>query len=240
MALFVGFGFKSLLNILEQKLKNRRLLQLLRAGIPIIIMIDLISVNSPVFKDAFPIPPLSVERQEGFSQIAEEKNYDANGIVTQAPLHMYSSWSALYPAFLSNLGTIQAYEPLNVPRNAIPRNSLNYRGEAFFWGTSGKLSIDSWSPNRVVVSVQPRKEGYLVLNQNYYSGWKAKGKRPRQVESVDCRSGGEAKSGYMLVGVRIFPEDKAIEFYYSPLSFKLGCIVTCLSILGGALVWFRK
>jgi hypothetical protein len=240
MALFVGFGFRSLLSILGQKLKNKRHLQLLRAGVPIVVLIDLISVNSPIFKDAFPIPPLSVERQESFSQISEGKNYDANGVVTQAPLHMYSSWSSLYPAFLSNLGTIQAYEPLNVPKNTIPKDSSNYKGEAFFWGTSGKLSIDYWSPNRVVVSVQPRREGYLVLNQNYYSGWKAKGRRPRRVESVDCRSGVEGKSGFLLLGVRIFPEDKVIEFYYSPLSFRVGLIVTCLSFLVGALVWIRK
>ncbi len=240
MALFVGFGFQSLMRILDQRFKSQKLLQLLRAGIPIVILIDLILVNSSVFKDAFPIPPLSVERQESFSQISTAKNYDANGIVTQAPLHMYSSWSALYPAFLSNLGTIKAYETANVPKNAIPKDSLNYKGEAFFWGTSGELSVDFWSPNRVVVSVHPRGEGYLVLNQNYYSGWKAKESRSRKVQSVNCRSEAEGKTGFSLLGVKISPEDKVVKFYYSPLSFQVGWIITCLTIVAGVLVWVRK
>lgn len=146
-------------HILDQRVKNRTLLQLLRGIIPIVILMDLIWVNSPIFKDAFPIPPLSTKRQAHFSQISRLKDYDANGIVTQVSRRIYSSWSALYPAFLSNLGTIEGYESANVPRDAIPKDSLSYKGEAFFVGTSGELSIDFWLPNRVVVSIHPRGGG---------------------------------------------------------------------------------
>lgn len=246
MALFVGFGFQSLLSILDQKVKNRRLLQFLRPIIPIVVLIDLIWVNSPIFKDAFPIPPLKTERQTHFSQISKGTDYDANGIVTQSSKRTYSSWSALYPAFLSNLGTIGGYETANVPRNAIPKSSDSYKGEAFLEGTSGELSIDIWSPNRVVVSVQARRdvrgfsprtnerahargEGYLILNQNYYPGWKVKGSQSRKVQPINS-----------LLAVKISPEDKIVEFYYSPLSFQVGWIVTCLTILAGILIWVRK
>jgi len=228
MALFVGFGTQSFLSILDQKIKNRTLLQSLRAVIPIVILIDLIWVNSPIWKDAFPIPPLPVERQARFSQISQGKDYDANGIVTPKSNRIYSSWSGLYPAFLSNLSVIQGYESANVPRNTIPKDSDSYKGEAFLEGTSGELSIDFWSPNRIVVSVHANGEGYLALNQNYYSGWKVKGSRSHKVQPLNS-----------LLAVEISPEDEIIEFYYSPLSFQVGWIVTCLTILVGILIWTK-
>ncbi len=228
MALFVGFGFQAFLSILDQKVKNRTLPQLLRAIIPIVLLIDLMWVNLPIWKDAFPIPPLPVERQAHFSQISKGKDYDANGVVTQKSNRIYSSWSGLYPAFLSNVSVIQGYESANVPRNAIPKDSASYKGEAFFEGTSGELSIDVWSPNRVVVSVHANGEGYLVLNQNYYPGWKAKGNSKNEVQPLNSR-----------LAVKISPEDKIIEFYYSPFSFQVGWIVTCLTILVGILIWVR-
>ncbi len=229
MALFVGFGFKLLLNILNKKIENRRLLRLLVPVIPIVVLMDLIWVNSPIFKDAFSIPPLKTERQAHFSQISKGTDYDANGIVTETSNRIYSSWSALYPAFLSNLGTIEGYESANVPRNAIPNDSDNYKGEAFLEEISRELSIDVWSPNRVVVSVHVPEEGYLVLNQNYYPGWKVKGSQSRKVQPINS-----------LLAVKISPEDKIIEFYYSPLRFQVGWIVTCLTILVGILIWVKK
>lgn len=229
MALFAGFGLKSLNRILDKKVKNLTFPHPLRVIIPVVILMDLIWVNSPIFKDAFPIPPLKTERETRFSQILNKENYDANGIVTQASKRINSSWAALYPAFLSNLGSIEGLEVTDVPRYAIPRDSDDYKGEAFFVETSGELSIDAWSPNRVVVSIQSRGEGYLVLNQNYYSGWKVKGGRSQKVQPINS-----------LLGVKILPGDKIIEFFYSPLSFKLGLIVTCLTILVGILIWIRK
>lgn len=202
---------------------------MLRPVISIIILIDLMWVNSPIWQDAFSIPPLKTERQTHFSQISRLKDYDANGFVTQESNRIYSAWSGLYPAFLSNLGTIDGYESANVPRNAIPKGSESYKGEAFFVGTSGELSIDVWSPNRVVVGIHADGEGYLVLNQNYYSGWKVKGSRSHKVQQLNS-----------LLAVRIVPEDKIIEFYYSPLSFQVGWIVTCLTILVGILIWVRR
>ena len=225
MALFVGFGFQLILRFIKQRTRaNIRspLVRLLKIIIPIIILIDLVWVNSPIFQNAFPIPPIKSERQAYFSQISKLQDYDANGFVTKKSHSDLRSSSALYPAFLSNVGTIDGYETANVPRKAIPRDSKNYKGEVFLEGTPGKVSVEFWSPNRIVLSIHSHGKGYLVLNQNFYSGWKVKGGQSKTVQAINS-----------LLAVAISSEDTKVEFYYSPLSFHIGWIVTCLTILVG-------
>ncbi len=232
MALFVGFGFQLILRFIKQRTRaNIRLplVRLLKIIIPLIILIDLVWVNSPIFKDAFLIPPLKIERQADFSQISKLQDYDAFGIIIKGSNLTPRSSSALYPAFLSNVGTIDGYETANVPCNAIPRDSENYKGEAFLEGTSGKVSIEFWSPNRIVLSIHSHNKGYLVLNQNFYSGWKVKGSQSQKVQAINSP-----------LSVAISSEDKVVEFYYSPLSFHIGWIVTCLTILVGISIVVRN
>jgi len=232
LALFAGFGLQWLLDLLNREKKNRKYLLPLTLLVPIVVLAvlaDLTLVNSPVFEDAFTIPPLSVEKREDFSQISRLNNYDANGFLAENSSNTDGSWSALYPPFLANLGTVDGYETAIVPRNAIPEDSDAYKGEAFFQGTSGELSIDYWSPNRVTVSIRPDKAGYLALNQNYYTGWKVRGPRSPEL----WQSG-------PLLAAKVTPEDQVVEFYYSPISFKIGLVITCLALLVGVLVWVRK
>ena len=232
LALFAGLGLQSLQNLLNKRKKRRRFLRLLTSTIPIIVLgvlVDLTLVNSPIFEDAFTIPPLPVERQEKFAQVSKLNNYDANGFLTENSRNADSSWSALYPAFLSNLGTVDGSESPTVPGNAIPGDSENYRGEVFFQETSGELSIDHWSPNHVTVSIRPDEAGYLILNQNYYPGWKVRGPSLTEVQDLDS-----------LLAVKIVPGDQIVEFYYLPIGFEVGLVITCLAILAGIILGIRR
>ena len=186
-------------------------------------------VNSPIFKEAFPIPPLETKREENFYQIAKLPDYDKNGMLASGERHMYSSWSGMYPAFLSNIGIVEGYESANVPRKAIPKDSPSYKGEVFLEGTEGEVSIKSWSPNKVLVKVDASKEGYLVLNQNFYTGWRAKAEKKRKVVSLEG-----------LIGVKVLPQDKVIELRYLPVSFIFGSILSCITALGCIIIPIRR
>ncbi len=133
---------------------------------------------------------------------------------------MYSSFGALIPAFLSNIGTINGYETANVPRNAVAASSENYRGEIYLQGTNGSVYISSWSPNKITITVNASDHGLVVLNQNYYSGWNVRGDRDRKIEEIDG-----------LLAVRVSPEDERIELRYLPASFVVGFIVTSVTTL---------
>ena len=133
--------------------------------------------------------------------------------------------SSLYPAFLSNIGTIDCYETADVPRKAIPASSANYKGEAYWLGAGGSVRIGDWSPNRVALDVDAAGEGYLVLNQNYDPGWHLAEGAGRQVEEMDG-----------LLAVKVAPSDKRIVLYYLPTSFIVGLAVTLAASLAGLIL----
>jgi len=174
-----------------------------------IITIDLISVNSKIFASAFPTSPPSIKRNANYQQI-------------------WGDHHDMYPAFLRNQGTLNAYEPTHFPIKAIPKTDPNYKGEAFLTG-KGEAEIIYWSPNEIIVNIEPESDGYLVLNQNYAPNWKAANKK--QVESYNG-----------LISAKINLKDKGIRFYYMPVSFIIGSIISLAGIIFAImkLIWRRS
>ncbi len=216
LSVFAGFGLRTVDQYVARIVPRPALTRFFTPAVLLIVLADLWLVNSPVFKDAFPIAPLETTRSEEFHQVWNVSAYDKSGKQEWPPL------SALYPAFLSNVGVIDCYETANVPRNAVPASSADYKGEAYLSGTEGTAQINDWSPNRVAVDVEAASEGFLVLNQNYYPGWKLEGDRGGQVQEVDG-----------LLAVKITPSDRRLVLYYLPTSFVAGLAVTLASALLG-------
>jgi len=171
------------------------------------ISFDLMMVNSGIFAEAFPHPVPSIERNENFTQI-------------------FGNDHKMYPAFLRNEGTLNAYEPTHFPAKAIAKTDPDYRGEAFIT-SEGNATIIHWSPNKVTVKVKAISEGSLALNQNFAPNWKAS--NGKKVESYNG-----------LISTVVTPEDDQITFYYLPISFIAGSIISLISIALSVLVWRRE
>jgi hypothetical protein len=88
---------------------------------------------------------------------------------------------------------------------------------------TGNASITRYEPEHVVVRARSSGSALLVLGDNYFPGWKAK---------VDGRSAPIVRVDYLFRGVRIGPGAHTVEFSYQPLSFRLGWIVSLLSLAG--------
>lgn len=189
------------------------------------VLFNLLLVNGPTFKDAFPIPPLSVPKYDHFVQVGGLPEYSPAGFHLDGSHDMYTSFGSSYLAFRANAGTILAYESMPVPVNAVWLGDPRYRGEAYLQGTAGRADYLFWSPNRLRVQVQAKGNGWLVINQNYYPGWKARG---LETVSVDG-----------LLAVPVDPGVKVVEFYYRPNSFLVGAVVTFLTLIAvaGWLYW---
>ena len=197
----------------------------------------------------------------------------------------YGPWSAMYPAFLRNEGTLNGYEPTHFPTRALAYNDPNYQGEVFFIGTEQnnetKVHLLYWSPNKIIANVtnasavpslplrgtkqsddtstleshgspgavlsvkdgslprlatpvcstaQAFRVGTLVLNQNFAKDWKAISTVPKRV-----RRPVESYNG--LVSTHLFVGDKQIVFYYLPVSFIIGCVITIGTIIGSLLYY---
>jgi hypothetical protein len=224
IALLAGAGFQAAHAAIARK--SGRLKYADRLGVVIIALVfcDLLWVNGRVFKDAFPIPPLQTPENETFVQIGGLPEYDKNGPRLSGEHDLYTTFGAAYPAWLANAGSVYSYEDSPVPEKAVILGSPDYRGEAFLEGTSGTARYVVWSPNRLVVEVRARGEGVLIINQNYYPGWRAEEMTVKSVRG--------------LLAVPVSPQITRVELSYRPASFMIGSVISFLAVLvvGG---WLR-
>ncbi|MBU0480940.1 MAG: hypothetical protein KKG47_07550 [Proteobacteria bacterium] len=190
------------------------------------VLFDLLLVNGPTFKDAFPIPPLSVPENDHFVQVGGFPEYSPAGFHLDGSRDTFTSFGASYLAFQANAGSILAYESMPVPVNAVMVGDPRYRGEVYLQGAAGKADYLFWSPNRLRVRVQALSTGWLIVNQNYYPGWKARGHKTGSV-------GG-------LLAVPVDSSVQEIEFYYRPNSFVAGVVITLLTLIVVAVWFFRQ
>jgi hypothetical protein len=78
---------------------------------------------------------------------------------------------------IANMGSAncQGYGYCSIPTDVVAMNdsdsTISYRGEYYLLGP-GKLVQTRWSPNRLSYDVNVPAPTTLVINQNYYPGWK--------------------------------------------------------------------
>lgn len=120
---------------------------------------------------------------------------------------------------------------------------LDYRNEALVYDggvpmlQAGDLSRSScvvtrYKPREVDVKIHAEAPCYLVMSDNYFPGWRA---------SVDGREQTiyGANGGFRLVPIPA-PGDHNIRFCYSPFSFKIGVVISLLSLFLAALTSVRS
>jgi len=223
LSLFAGFGLSFIENLLSSISKKRhaKLYKTLSIAIIIFISLDLWSVNSPIFKNAFHIPPMKVERNATFAQRYNYMNFFERK-KTENVVGKETSKSSKYPIFLSNSGILDAYEVVGVkPVNVRVSSDPHYKGEFFLEKGYGTVSLKHFSPNRITLDVTANEKDTLVINQNYYIGWK--------VENGGRRLHAESFNG--LIATPVLPGKQEIVFYFMPFSFLLGLFISSGFIL---------
>lgn len=184
------------------------------------ILNDLWQVNSPIFKNAFRVKPIEIEKEQLFHQKYKQKYFCDPEICR----------SSIYPIFLSNAGILNAYEVVMVNRGDVRvQSDPDYRGEVYLARSGRPVSLEYFSPNRILVSVEVASPDILVVNQNYYTGWKLK-ENGRKVR-VSSYNG--------LISVPINPGHHKFVFYYLPFSFVLGLGISLTTVLMMA-VFYRN
>ena len=93
------------------------------------------------------------------------------------------------------------------------------------------LSIEGYKNNSVSLKAEMKDQGFLVLADNYYPGWKV---------FVDGKEQQLYKTNYSLRGVHLEKGKHLIKFVYDPLSFKIGMYLTLstLLLIIGYLGWY--
>jgi len=97
-------------------------------------------------------------------------------------------------------------------------------------GKNGSAEIVHYEPGEVVVRVVAPEAGWVVLSDTYFPGWKA---------YVDGRKAEIFRANYIFRAVAVNSGSHAIEFIYKPISYKIGEIVTIISLLSVLFAVFK-
>ncbi|MRR06355.1 MAG: hypothetical protein EG828_05335 [Deltaproteobacteria bacterium] len=227
-ALLTGLSLESLQRTHENRAK------IFVAILVLVMSVDLFSVSYRIFSEANqPSAMFSDELRPdtGANRENRGKLYRISPSATTGLLHsvpsvhepfhqisvpiaqrnVHGAWSDQYLPLLLNRGVIDAYETFPFARNALPVTDKRYKGESYFMGR-GAVELLQWTPNRLVFKVKALDRGFIVINQNFWAGWRAtKGiVRPYNgLLSIECDKGEHTLSVYFLptaflVGVCLF------------------------------------
>jgi hypothetical protein len=215
LCLFAGFGLQWVRGLVARRFAVNRhgaIVTLILA----IVACDLFFVTRPIYRSTFSIPPIATIAFSSFHQVGRLETYNAHGFTGGTEWQEYGSWGAQYPALLMNLGTVDCYEPAYVPIRAAAMGSPGYRGEVYLDGGAGTVTTAYWSPNRLRYALDLSEPGILVVNQNYYSSWRA-------------HDGRRVTSHNGLLSVEVGPNDRFVELRYRRASFTVGLLVSAMS-----------
>ncbi|MBI4300128.1 MAG: oligosaccharide flippase family protein, partial [Chloroflexi bacterium] len=87
---------------------------------------------------------------------------------------------------------------------------------------AAQVEVESYKPNQVTVRASMPAEGYLLLADTYYPGWRAE---------VDGKAASVLRADYNFRAVRLAAGEHTVTLRFSPDSFKLGLYMSILSLV---------
>ena len=97
-------------------------------------------------------------------------------------------------------------------------------------GARASTGITSYSDHEVIVEVDMPYNGFLVLSDSYYPGWRAED------------NGEEARiyrANYLVRAVYLEEGRHRVRFFYSPASFRSGLFISVLSLVVLVVIYWR-
>jgi uncharacterized membrane protein YfhO len=103
------------------------------------------------------------------------------------------------------------------------------------WPSGSDARFERVSSSEAIIRSSTSADGWLVLSEMFYPGWKAE---------VDGQSVSPVRAYGLITAVPIAAGEHTIRYWYSPLSFWIGAIVTILTwtaalICGVSALWKR-
>lgn len=129
----------------------------------------------------------------------------------------------------ANMGSVncQGYGYNAIPEDAVGYNQPGYRGEYYLLGV-GTVRQTLWTPNRLRYEVDVPAATSLIVNQNYYPGWRL------------ARGEGQLYAEKGLIAVRVPPGRRQIEVVYAPQHILLAFGVTMAALAALVLIWRKE
>lgn len=125
---------------------------------------------------------------------------------------------------LRELATVSFTQTAVVETSAEAAADWGLSDQAGSAGAGGEVSITSYAPERVVVSVTSERPGFLVLKDAFYPGWRA----AVNGEAVDV-----VATNVLFRGVPVPAGASEVVFWYMPTTWQTGLRLS----LAGGLLW---
>ncbi len=124
----------------------------------------------------------------------------------------------------ANLGAVHCYGSGSMPPSAVGYNQANYSGEYYLVGP-GQVAETEWTPNQLGYHVSATAPTELVVNQNYYPGWRI------------VRGSGEINQHNGLLAVRLPPGESEITLRFRPRNLDVSVTITLLAFIAMIYLW---
>lgn len=213
LSIAVAFGLTAIGELIERQARTLR--RPVEAALALGLFASLASTAWPLFSTVFTIPPPPLEAHRDFAHR-----------VTRQSLYPALTQSTMFPALLANSGVLEAYENVAVARAAVlTPEDPGYRGEAFLEAGPGEARVRRWTMSKVVVAVRADQPDHVILNQNFYRGWRASIRNASgRVETIPARP----RLGGVL-SVPVPAGDSEVEIFYRPAGLTAGAVVSALA-----------
>ncbi len=117
----------------------------------------------------------------------------------------------------------QLFSPQFDPRGIVVVEGMEARELADSGVVSDEAQILGYGPNEIDLAAAAKQDGYLVLSEVYFPGWRA---------FVDEHELPVVRADYLFRAVQLPRGAHKIRFVYDPLSFKIGVVLSALTLLG--------
>ena len=139
------------------------------------------------------------------------------------PAPLYGLAASVQPVASGDEAFARADEPRENPDDV-----AYVEGELDGWtadpraGSPGSVRVDNELPDRRVLRISASARAFLIVRENYDSGWRA---------SIDGRPQAVYRANYLFFGVPVPPGEHVVEFTYRPSYFAPALAVSGLAVL---------
>lgn len=95
--------------------------------------------------------------------------------------------------------------------------TYSFNGAVDDFGKKNKIKIESYENNEVEIKTDFNDPGFLVLSDSFYPGWHA---------TVDGKEKEILSANYLFRAIEMEKGKHEVRFYYDPLSFKIGALIS--------------
>lgn len=154
---------------------------------------------------------------DNFSGIDLVYKYETNP--GNLPIYIYQNKSWLPRAYFvgkgENFSNIQDLLKKMLQADFEHDKEVLLEGDTEALKTEGraKVNIESYEDEKVIIDVEAKDAGYLVLSDTYYPGWKA------YIDGLETRI---YQANYAYRAVQVPSGDHTVVFSYDPISYKIG------------------